>query len=188
MYDTLKVFFLIVVIVTLASCNADAPVPKPDAQLALNYKTPSYQSMEKGLPYSFEVNAMTTVKINKDGSSSVSYPDLDAKVYLTYREVNDTNLRQLLIDGQKLSYNHNQMADAIAEYPFINAQDRVYGMQYEIEGNAASNVQFYATDSTKHFLTAALYFDREPNYDSILPAVDYVKKDMIKMMETLQWR
>ncbi len=175
------------IIIVLCSCDNNDTVPKPEAQLALNYKKASYQPLKKKLPYSFLVNEYAVVKANKDGSSSVSYPNLDAKVYLTYQQVNDTNLRQLLIDGQKLSYNHNQMADAIAEYPFINPTDRVYGMQYEIEGNAASNIQFYVTDSTQHFLTAALYFNLEPNYDSILPAVDYVKKDMIKMMESMQW-
>ena len=178
---------IVVVIAGLSSCGNEDAVPKPNAQLALNYGEAKYASMEKDLPYSFEVNEIATAKANKDGSSSISYPALDARVYLTYRAV-DTNLRQLLIDGQKLSYNHNQMADAIAEYPFINPERKVYGMQYEIEGNAASNVQFYVTDSTKHFLTAALYFDREPNYDSILPAVDYVKQDMIKMMESLKWK
>lgn len=173
-------------IVCLSSCGDSAAVPKPSAQLALNYEDAVYKSLKKDLPYSFDYNESASAKANKDGSASIFYPHLDAKVYLTYQKV-DTNLRQLLIDGQKLSYNHNQMADAIAEYPFINPERKVYGMQYEIEGNAASNVQFYVTDSTKHFLTAALYFNREPNYDSILPAVDYVKNDMIKMMESFIW-
>ena len=71
------------------------------------------------MPYTFDFNESAFAKANKDNSSSISYPSMDAKVYLTYRAV-DSNLRQLLIDGQKLSYNHNQMADAIAEFPFIN--------------------------------------------------------------------
>ena len=70
----------------------------------------------------------------------------------------------------------------------MNEKSKVYGMMYEVEGNAASNAQFYVTDSTNHFLTASLYFDTRPNYDSILPAVDYVKKDMINLLETLQWK
>ncbi|KQC32236.1 gliding motility protein GldD [Nonlabens sp. YIK11] len=187
MYDTIKIVISIFLLTLLASCGGDGPVPKPDAQLALNYSSPIYKSLDKSLPYTFEFNEFAFAKANDDKSSSITYPELDAKIYLTYRAV-DTNLRQLLIDGQKLSYNHNQMADAISETPFMNTQKSVYGMLYGVEGNAASNVQFYATDSTRHFLTAALYFDREPNYDSILPAVDYIKKDMIKMMESLEWR
>jgi len=185
-YNSLKTILIVILIIILAGCGDDTTIPKPDAQLALHYPQADYQELNKNLPYSFDFNALAVAQANQDFSSSISYPSMDAKVYLTYRGI-DNNLRQLLIDGQKLSYNHNQMADAIAEYPFINSVDKVYGMQYEIEGNAASNVQFYVTDSTRHFLTAALYFDREPNYDSILPAIDYIKNDMIKMMETMQW-
>ena len=187
MYDTLKVGFVVIGIILLASCGGDTPVPKPDAQLALTYEKAVYEPLDKDIPYSFDYNNIASAKANTDGSSSITYAALDAKVYLTYHAV-DTNLRQLLIDGQKLSYSHNQMADAISENPFINPDKKVYGMLYQIEGNAASNVQFYATDSTKHFLTAALYFNREPYYDSILPAVDYIKQDMIKMMESLKWK
>jgi gliding motility-associated lipoprotein GldD len=80
------------------------------------------------------------------------------------------------------------MADAITEQPYFNPDKRAYGMLYQVEGNAASNVQFYVTDSTRNFLTASIYFNREPYYDSILPAVEYIKQDMIKMMESLQWK
>ena len=57
----------------------------------------------------------------------------------------------------------------------------------EISGNAASQIQFHVTDSSKHFLKGSLFFYSKPNYDSILPAVEYIKKDMIQMLETLQW-
>jgi gliding motility-associated lipoprotein GldD len=45
-------------------------------------------------------------------------------------------------------------------------------MFYQVDGNAATNSQFYATDSTKHFLTA-VYFYAKPNFDSIMPAASY---------------
>ena len=61
-------------------------------------------------------------------------------------------------------------------------------MFYEVVGNAASQAQFYVTDSTQHFLSGSLYFYVKPNYDSILPATEYVKNDIRKIMETLQWK
>jgi len=61
-------------------------------------------------------------------------------------------------------------------------------MFYQIQGNAATNAQFYATDSTKHFVTASVYFYAKPNFDSILPAAAYVRGDMRMIMETLQWK
>jgi len=61
------------------------------------------------------------------------------------------------------------------------------GNFYEVEGDAASQAQFYLTDSTSHFLTGAIYFEAKPNYDSILPAADYLKRDIRHLMETLKW-
>lgn len=187
MYDTLKTVLILLSIVLLASCRKEDTVPKPGAQLALKYPEPTYKTLETDCFYSIEVNEQVAVNAKKDCSITLNYPSMDAMVYLNYRPVED-NLRQLLIDGQKLSYTHNQMADAITEQPYINKDKKAYGMLYQVEGNAASNVQFYITDSIHNFLTASLYFDREPYYDSILPAVDYIKEDMVKMMESLQWK
>ena len=58
-------------------------------------------------------------------------------------------------------------------------------MFYEVGGNAASQSQFYVTDSINHFLTGSLYFYAKPNYDSIYPAAEYLKKDIRQLMETI---
>ncbi|AGC76694.1 gliding motility-associated lipoprotein GldD [Nonlabens dokdonensis] len=188
MHYSLRLIATLLVLILLSSCNDSDVLPKPSGQLALDFPKGNYVETENtGCPFSFELNEYARVLAKRDCSMKIEYPGMDATIYLNYRPVQD-NLRQLLIDGQKLSYEHNQKADVIADYPFVNQLNKSYGMMYEIEGNAASNAQFYVTDSTKHFLTAALYFNTQPNYDSILPAVDYVKSDMVKMMETLTWR
>ena len=61
-------------------------------------------------------------------------------------------------------------------------------MFYEVDGNAASQSQFYVTDSTKHFLTGSIYFNAKPNFDSIHPAAFYLKNDIRKIMETIRWK
>ena len=61
-------------------------------------------------------------------------------------------------------------------------------MLYEVKGNVASLAQFYVTDSVNHFLTGSLYFYAKPNYDSILPAAHYLKKDIKHIMESLHWK
>ena len=87
-----------------------------------------------------------------------------------------------------MTQSHAIKADAITKQPFANFENRVYGMLYEIEGNAASQSQFYVTDSVNHFLTGSLYFNVKPNYDSILPAAHYIKEDIQHIMETLKWK
>ncbi|MGB5980683.1 MAG: gliding motility lipoprotein GldD [Nonlabens sp.] len=189
MYPTLKLTFLLVLIVILSSaCKDDVVIPKPSAQLALQYNRGAYQKVTRDqCPYVFEANEYARVLAKSDCSMKIEYPQMDATVYINYKPVQG-NLRDLLIDGQKLSYDHNRKADVIAEFPFQNPEKRAYGMMYEVEGDAASNAQFYVTDSTKHFLTGALYFYAQPNFDSIYPAVDYVKKDMVRLLESLEWK
>ena len=71
---------------------------------------------------------------------------------------------------------------------YEDKEKSVYGVLYEIKGNAASSVQFYATDSTKHFLRGALYFNTVPNKDSLAPAIQFVEEDIIHLIETLSWK
>lgn len=188
MYQRLLIAILFFAVLLLSSCN-DETLPKPAAQLALQYPEATYDTLvDNGCPFSFEVNELARVLAKRDCSMKIEYPGMDATVYLNYAQVTSDNLTKLLMDGQRLSYTHNKMADVIADYPFLNKEKRTSGMMYEVEGNAASNAQFYVTDSTSHFLTASLYFYSKPNYDSIYPAIDYVKKDMVKMLESLEWK
>ena len=111
---------------------------------------------------------------------------MEATIYVTHQEI-DRDLPQLLSDAQKLTYDHSIKASQILEQPRVDGDHRVYGMYYAIDGDAASQAQFYLTDSTRHFLTGALYFNTKPNFDSLYPAIDYVRRDIRHLMETLRW-
>ena len=178
--------YLIVVLFAflMISCK-DEVFPKPAAQLKLEYPTATYGSF-KANNFSFLKNKNAVVKSKNASSKEIHYPKMKATVFLNYIPVSD-NINALLTDAQKLTYDHVIKADQITEQPFVNFDNKVYGMFYEVGGNAATNVQFYATDSTKNFMLGSLYFYAKPNYDSILPATDYIKKDIRKIIETLQW-
>ncbi|MEM9364131.1 MAG: gliding motility lipoprotein GldD [Bacteroidota bacterium] len=173
--------------VLLVSACKDDVLPKPKAMLRLDYPEASYQNLNLDCSFSFDKNDISVVKENKDCSLILDYPALKGSIYLTYKKV-ENNLDTLLTDAQKLSYEHVVKADNILEQPFVNPNEGVYGMFYEVSGNAASQSQFYVTDSTAHFVTGSLYFYAKPNYDSILPAAIYLQKDIRKIMESLQWK
>jgi len=178
---------ILILSVVLYSCGND-PVPKPNGMLRLEYPTASYVSVEKKVcPYIFQVNKETTVKTSNNCSMTVDYPQMNASIYITYKPVKN-NLDKLLRDAQKLTYEHVAKADNIQEQPFVNPDNKVYGMFYLVTGNAASASQFYVTDSTSHFLTGSLYFNTKPNYDSVLPAAKYLEEDIRKIMESLKWQ
>ncbi|MEM7380773.1 MAG: gliding motility lipoprotein GldD [Bacteroidota bacterium] len=166
------------------SCKEEA-LPKPKAMLRLEY--PQVQTTRVNVDrFNFEYNAIAKVKEESDGSLTIDYPSLKGAVFITYKKV-DRNLDKLLSDAQKLSYEHVVKADNILEQPFINDEDKVYGMFYEVKGDAASQAQFYATDSIQNFVTGSLYFYAKPNYDSIYPAAVYLQRDIRRIMETLRW-
>jgi gliding motility-associated lipoprotein GldD len=87
-----------------------------------------------------------------------------------------------------MTQKHLQVADEISERNYENSAQNLHGMFFELKGNVASQSQFYVTDSTRHFVSGALYFETKPNYDSILPAVNYIQKDLKHLMESLRWK
>ena len=185
------IFFLLIIL--CVSCRSE-PTPKPRAFLRLDYPQPKYDKVVSNLPFSFEKNELannvTDIKVARDEKSisiDVTYPSLKGTIYLTYKQVTEETLQPYLIDAQNITQKHTQKADAITEQPYMDKINRVYGMFYEIGGNAASQSQFYVTDSISHFVTGSLYFFAKPNYDSILPAAQYLKRDIQHLMETIKW-
>jgi gliding motility-associated lipoprotein GldD len=156
--------------------------------LRLDYPQPKYHTINTDCPYAFSVNEITTLVQKKNCGINITYPNMKATLYLTYQDVRNNNLDSLLQDAQKLAYDHTIKANSIPEQPYINPDKKVYGMFYMINGNAATQAEFYVTDSINHFLNGALYFDAKPNFDSIYPAVVYLREDIRKLMETITWK
>jgi gliding motility-associated lipoprotein GldD len=171
----------------LFSCGNEVRV-KPDAKLRLEYPLGKYERVVTDCPYSFLVNDLASLKKNKNCGMNLTYPKMQATVYLTYQKIQNNNIDSLLYDAQKLAYDHIRKAESIPEQPYINSDKKVYGMFYLINGNAASQSHFYVTDSLNHFVTGSLYFKAKPNFDSIYPAVVYLREDIRKLMETIEWK
>ena len=178
------IFFIIAI--ALVSCKEEV-LPKPKAYLNLAYKTAIYQQIKDIEPYAFEASLNAVIVYQKNNWIQIKYPKLKASVNITYRPIHD-NLGELLLEAEKLVFKHTVKAEKIETKDFENTKKRVFGTLYEISGNAASQIQFHLTDSTNHFIKGALYFYTTPNYDSILPAVAYIKKDIVRFIETMEWK
>ena len=193
----MKKFYIFFLAIACFSCNEDY-IPKPKAFLRLEYPTPNYSEPHlKKLPFTFETNQLARqieIKPLRASTESyglnIEYSDLKGTIFLTYKAVgnNKKNLADFIEDAQKLTLEHTKKADEIPAYPYENSERKVYGLFSEVKGNVASPAQFYITDSVNHFLTASLYFNTKPNYDSILPAANYLQNDMKRIMETIKWQ
>ncbi|SDR81361.1 gliding motility-associated lipoprotein GldD [Formosa sp. Hel1_31_208] len=190
----IKKILLPVMAFACISCGND-PLPKPKAMLRLDYQKPEYAKVDLPIPFTFEKNkaADNISKLKLDGINNsygidINYPDMKGTIYLTYKKVTADNLNNLLRDAQNLTQKHTMKADEIESIIYENPKQDVYGMFYEVGGNAASQSQFYVTDSTHHFLSGSLYFYTKPNYDSIYPAAVYLKNDIKHLMESIEWK
>lgn len=176
---------LFVFIVFLGSCE-DQPIPKPKAQMRLEYPQGASSPLETE-NFSFDYNELATPNLESETAFSLEYPDMKGAIFLSYKKI-DGNLEKLIVDAKRLSYEHAVKADNIVEQPYVNPDKQVYGSLFEVQGNAASQSQFFVTDSTEHFLTGSVYFYVKPNYDSILPAAAYLQNDIRRIIETLEWK
>ena len=184
---TIRSFFaLISVGLALWACG-ETVIPKPKAMLRLDYPPQVYRDFNGNCPFQFQIGQEVIVDSKVGCNLILSYPEMKGSIYISYKPV-EGNLNALLKDAERLAYEHVVKADAIPEQQFINEAAGVYGMYYEVSGNAASQAQFYLTDSTEHFLAGSLYFEARPNYDSILPAAAYLRQDIRQLMESLRWK
>jgi gliding motility-associated lipoprotein GldD len=119
---------------------------------------------------------------------NITFPALNGNLYLSYKEINKKNtLDKLIEDAHKLTFKHAVKADFIDEN-YLSTPNRVYGIYYEVGGNAASAIQFFVTDSIEHFIRGSLYFYNTPNADSISPVLNFIKPDVMKLIKTLKWQ
>ncbi len=165
--------------------------PKPHGYFRITFPEKNYVRYEGPCPYTFEYPVYARVVKDHEPDAepcwlNVEFPQFHGRLHLTYKNIED-NLGQMLEDTYSLAYKHTVKADAIHERAFTDTARKVYGIFYDIRGNAASNVQFYLTDSTRHYLRGAFYFNLVPNKDSLAPVIRFISQDIIHMIETFSW-
>lgn len=175
-----SIFFMLI------ACKQEQ-LPKPKPFLILEYQNPAYTLSKVPCNYQFEISNFAELNTSDNCWATLQYPDLKATIHITYREV-DNNLDEILREVEKLTFEHTIKADAINAIPYENYEKRIFGKLYNVEGDVATNVQFRVTDSVHHVLAGALYFYTKPNYDSIVPAIRYLEKDIMHLIETLEWK
>ncbi len=168
--------------------------PKPKGYALIDLPPHQYQALDHTHPYWFEYS--TSAKILKDTFARaephwifVAYPTLNASIQLTYKptENNPQKLLAHIKDAYKLVANHQIKASGIKEQTIITKEGKRVVL-FEISGDVPSYYQFYTTDTTRHFLRAALYFNVADKQDSLAPVIAYLKQDMMQMINTLKWQ
>jgi gliding motility-associated lipoprotein GldD len=217
LYSFIRCFFLLGTGAFLFSCNSDF-TPKPRGFFEINLPEQGrYQPFEKaGFPYTFEypsyaqiVQDSTFFAETQDGKYwvNVDFPQFKCKFYLSYNPVGglstykvqdkltgkykDSSARntfdKLLKDAFDLTSKHVSKATGKQDSVLTNPQG-IRGVLFRVEGDAASPLQFFMSDTTRHFLRGSVYYDSSPNADSTQPVTDFLFRDLQHLINTLRWK
>lgn len=165
--------------------------PKRIGYHRIDFPEKTYVVQEIDCPVRFRSLKQTLLQKRSDVEVgcwyNLHYPDYGATIHLSYQEIDSADLNTHIEDSRKLAMKHIVKADDIKERLFKNDERKVYGLIYDMEGNVASNYQFFLTDSTNRFFRGAMYFNMRPNSDSLQPVTDFVKADLEVLIESFEW-
>lgn len=193
----IKLASFVLVLLTLisgcTSCNHDYS-PKPRGYFRIEFPQKTYRYYTGPCPYTFQYPAYAEVV--KDSSKdaqpcwqNIDFPRFNGKIHLSYHAVTSQKVfNELVEDSRTFAFKHTVKATGIDEGHISFPDRKVYGIYYNIEGNTASSVQFFLTDSTRNYLRGALYFNEAPRIDSIKPVLDFIKKDIDVMIRSFRWK
>lgn len=176
-----------------SSCDdEDYYAPKPKGYMRVEFPKREYKKFEGNYPYTFETPVYSNVEDDKGRLAepywiNVEYPKFNASLHLSYKPLKN-DLAQYVDEAREMVMKHVVKASGIEEIPVRNDSTKVYGLIYNIDGNAASSYQFYLTDSTKNFIRCSLYFNCPPNADSLAPMLNFLKTDVEHLIDTWKWK
>ena len=187
-------FLFATVMIVLASCGGDEDddtiAPKPRAYFRLSFPEKAYVQYDSSCPFSFEIPQYAS--ISKDPNAlaepcwiNVDYKQFNGTLHLSYKEVKG-NVNGYLDDTYELASKHQVKATSQTER-VVKLPNGKKAVVIEVEGEVPSHFQFYATDTSQHYLRGAVYLNVATLNDSLSPVVDYLKKDSYRILETLKW-
>jgi gliding motility-associated lipoprotein GldD len=192
-----RILIFVVLCFALAACNSDY-VSKPRGYFRIGLPKKDYKVFDKpGFPYTFEYPAYGRIvqdslffeeKTENPYWINIDFPEYAGRIHISYKVIGKNNFDSLVNDAYTMSYKqHTYKAAGIEPEPFVTPNG-IEGVYFTLKGNAATGNQFFLTDSVKHFLRGALYFNATPNQDSLQPVNDFFRQDVEHLINTLKWR
>jgi len=186
--------YICVIFIVLFGCE-NYFLPKQSAYLRLDYPKPEYKLIDdKDFPFFFEANTrlseISDIDINlRSIDFIINYNQLNAQINFQYKNVNSSEkLNAYILDLKRTIETHSMMANSVKIKDYSLKEKNIFGRIFDLSGNVASPYQFYLTDSINNIISGLVYFNIKPNYDSILPAINYIENDIIHLIESFDWK
>lgn len=200
----LSAFLLTLACCCLLACNSNY-TPKRKGYFKIDFPPHEYQTFNQpGYPYTFDYPVYASIA--RDSSFfdtvpenpywiNINFPRFGATIYISYKDIGPqssakgtgNSFDKLRDDAFKMTYKHTYKASSI-QPTVIQTSNGVGGIFFTVGGNAATAQQFYLTDTTRHFLRGALYFDTTPNEDSLGIVNNFLQKDLTHLINTFKWK
>jgi gliding motility-associated lipoprotein GldD len=186
-----KIYLLFLIL--LAGCgDSELSIPKPPTYLRLDLPEHSYKEYQSQCGYHFKSSNLFTIKNVADSNGLTCHKDIDlgpinGVIHFSFIDMIEPVSTYINFANDKVD-EHKLKATAIEDLQLIFPDKKVYGTFFELQGDVASPFQFYLTDSTSKFVSGVVYFNSRPNYDSLKPSLDYLKIDLLKMVNTFEWK
>jgi gliding motility-associated lipoprotein GldD len=199
-----RIVFFIPVLLLFAACNSNHDYsPKPRGYFRIVFPEKAYQQFNGPYPFTFVYPKYAVMEkdstiarqkkdkklINMKYLLNMQFPQFNGTLHLSYESITSKKVfDELTEDARTFAFKHSVKATSIDQGIIHNSDRKIYGIYYTIDGNAASSIQFYITDSVKNYMRGALYFNTTPRLDSIQPVLKFVKKDIDTMIKTFRWK
>ncbi|MDP9229304.1 MAG: hypothetical protein M3O67_01370 [Bacteroidota bacterium] len=189
--------FLIPLYFLFFSCNSEYTYKKR-GYFKIEFPEKAYRKFDQpGYPYSFEYPVYATVikdstffedKPDNPYWINIDIPRFGSRIYISYKDIGKNSYDKLVNDAFTMSYKQHTYKASSIEPTNITTPNNITGVYFTLTGNTATANQFFLTDTIKHFLRGALYFDAVPNEDSLSTVNEFLKKDLEHLINTLQWK
>ncbi len=199
-----KIVWFIPVLLLFAACSGNHDYsPKPRGYYRIIFPEKAYQQFNGPYPFTFIYPKYAVIEkdthiapqkkdkklVNMQYLLNMQFPQFNGTLHLSYESITSKKVfDELAEDARTFAFKHTVKATSIDQGIIHNADRKIYGIYYTIDGNAASSIQFYITDSVKNYMRGALYFNTTPQMDSIQPVLKFVKKDVDTMIKTFRWK
>ena len=190
---TILIVALAIAIVAVSCDSEPSYLPKPRGFFRIDLPEKSYTRVDTIERYSFECPdyaILTYDRYSPDEKNwiNIEMPQFKGSIHLTHKPV-DGNLSVYLEDVHTMVTKHLQKANGVRDSLIVNDEHQVYGLFIEMDGRGvATPMQFYLTDSTKNFVRGALYFNFQPDNDSMQPVINFIREDIDHLIETFEWK
>lgn len=187
----MRILSILALVLIVSSCTETNFTPKPPTYLRLELPEPTYTKFSDSCSYTFNLSNLYKATNSPDQTLGTCHKRIDlgplnGTAYIRYWEMTESLAYYVNSANDEIN-KHKQKADNIVNETILRPEDRVFGSFFELQGDVATPFQFYLTDSTSRFLYCEVLFNSSPNYDSLRPTLDYLKRDLDEFMNTLKW-